>query len=312
LTTLLPLRGGGDTYFYVDGRPPATDADRLNATVSMVSDDYFQTMRIPVRSGRAFSGTDRGDGPGVMVINEGLARRLFPGGDAVGERLVVDFGRPFRGEIVGVVSDVRLYGQANDVPDQMYFSIRQPEAGFGAATQVRLVARVQGDPAAIAPDVRVILRELDADVPLASVEPMEEILSGSIRNVRFRAGLLAGFAGVAFLLAVIGLYGVLAYSVTRRSRELGIRIALGARSAEVFRLVVREGMLLVTLGLALGLAGSFAATRFVSGMLFDVASTDLSVFVAVTLALLGSGLAACVLPARRATRVDAMEALRSE
>ncbi len=312
-TTLLPLRGGGDTYFYVDGRPPATDADKLNATVSVVTDDYFQTMRIPVRSGRTFTGTDRADGPGVMLINEGLARRLFPGGNAVGERLIVDFGKPFRGEIVGVVSDVRLYGQTNDVPDQMYFSIRQPGAGFRfSATQMRLVARVQGDPTAITPQVRAVLRELDADVPLASVEPMEDILSGSIRDVRFRAGLLAGFAGAAFLLAVIGLYGVLAYSVTRRSRELGIRIALGARSAELFRLVVRQGMLLVTLGVALGLAGSLAAARFVSGMLFDVASTDANVFVAVTLALLGSGLAACVLPARRATRVDAMEALRSE
>jgi putative ABC transport system permease protein len=312
-TTLLPLRGGGDTYFYVDGRPPATDADKLNATVSVVTDDYFQTMRIPVRSGRTFTGTDRADGPGVMLINEGLARRLFPGGNAVGERLIVDFGRPFRGEIVGVVSDVRLYGQTNDVPDQMYFSIRQPGAGFRfSATQMRLVARVQGDPTSITPQVRALLKELDAEVPLASVEPMADILSGSIRDVRFRAGLLAGFAGAAFLLAVIGLYGVLAYSVTRRSRELGIRMALGARSAEVFRLVVREGMLLVALGVALGLAGSFAATRFVSGMLFDVASTDLNVFVAVTLALLGSGLAACLLPARRATRVDAMEALRSE
>jgi putative ABC transport system permease protein len=141
---------------------------------------------------------------------------------------------------------------------------------------------------------------------------MQEILSGSIRSVRFRAGLLASFAGAAFLLAVIGLYGVLAYSVTLRSRELGIRIALGARSAEVFRLVVREGMVLVAIGVALGLAGSFAATRLVSGMLFEVARTDPNVFVVVTLSLLGSGLAACVLPARWATRVDAMEALRSE
>ena len=262
-TTLLPLRGGGDTYFYVEGRPPATDADRMTATVSVVSDDYFTAMRIPVKSGRTFTGTDRADGPGVMLINDALAHRLFPAGNAVGERLVVDFGKPFRGEIVGVVSDVRIYGQANDVPDQMYFSIRQPGAGFGA-TRMRLVARVQGDPSAITPQVRAVLRELDPAVPLASVEPMEDILSGSIRNVRFRAGLLAGFAGAALLLAVTGLYGVLAYSVTRRSRELGIRIALGARSTEVFRLVVREGMRLVALGVALGLGGSFAATRFVS------------------------------------------------
>jgi predicted lysophospholipase L1 biosynthesis ABC-type transport system permease subunit len=268
-------------------------------------------MRIPVTRGRAFTATDRADGSGVIVINDTLARRLFPGGHAVGERLVVDFGRPFRGEIVGVVSDVRIYGQANEVPDQMYFSIRQPGAGFGA-TRMRLVARVRGEPSAIAPQVRAVLGELDPDVPLASVEPMADIVSGSIRTVRFRAALLAAFAGAALLLAVIGLYGVLAYAVTRRSRELGIRIALGARSAEVFHLVVREGMRLVVLGVALGLGGSFAATRFVSGMLFDVARTDPNVFVFVTLAIVGSGLAACAVPARRATRVDPMEALRSE
>jgi putative ABC transport system permease protein len=310
-TSLLPLRGGGDTYFYVDGRPPATDADKLNATVSVVTDDYFATMRIPMRSGRTFTEADRQGGPGVMLINEGLARRLFPGRSAVGERLVVDFGEPFRGEIIGVVSDVRLYGQVNEVPDQMYFSIRQDGAGFGA-TRLRLVARVEGAPTAITTQVRAVLRELDPDVPLASVEPMADILSGSIRDVRFRAGLLAGFAGTAVLLAAIGLYGVLAYSVTRRSRELGIRIALGARSSEVFRLVVRQGMLLVALGVALGLAGSLAAARLVSGMLFDVASTDATVFVAVTLVLLGSGFAACVMPARQATRVEAMVALRNE
>jgi putative ABC transport system permease protein len=310
-TTLLPLRGGGDTYFYVDGRPPATDADRLNATVAVVTDDYLETMRIGVKSGRTFTAADRADAPGVMLINEGLARRLFPGRNAVGERLVVDFGKPFRGEIIGVTSDVRVYGQANDVPDQLYFSVHQPGAGFGA-TRMRLVARVQGDPTAIAPQVRAVLREIEPDVPLASVEPMDDILSGSTRDVRFRAGLLASFAGAAFLLTVIGLYGVLAYSVTRRSRELGIRIALGARSSEVFGLVLRDGMLLVTVGVALGLAGSFAATRFVAGMLFDVARTDVSVFVVVTLALVAAGLAACVLPARRATRVEAIEALRSE
>jgi putative ABC transport system permease protein len=310
-TTLLPLRGGGDTYFHVDGRPPASDADKMNAMVAVVTDDYFETMKIAVKSGRTFTADDRADGPGVVLINERLARRLFPDGQAVGERVVVDFGKPFRGEIIGVTSDVRIYGQANEAPDQMYFPVRQPGAGFGAA-RMRLVVRVQGDPTAITPQVRAALRELEPDVPLSSVEPMDDILSGSTRNVRFRAGLLASFAGAAFLLAVIGLYGVLAYSVTRRSRELGIRIALGARSAEVFGLVVREGMLLVVTGVVLGLAGSFAATRLVAGMLFDVARSDFTVFLAVTLALLASGLVACVLPARRATKVEAVEALRSE
>jgi putative ABC transport system permease protein len=246
----------------------------------------------------------------VDRVGDSSSHRARPAGGAGGFRLVGLHPLPGQLFALGFGSSGGSSTPTCFGIDQMYFSIRQPGAGF-SATQMRLVARVQGDPTAITPQVRAVLRELDPDVPLASVEPMADILSGSIRDVRFRAGLLAGFAGAAFLLAVIGLYGVLAYSVTRRSRELGIRIALGARSAQVFRLVVREGML-VALGVALGLAGSFPATRFVSGMLFDVASTDPNVLVAVTLALLGSGLAACVLPARRATTVDAMEALRSE
>ena len=310
-TTLLPLRGGGDTYFYVDGRPPATDADKLNATVSVVTDDYFTTMRIPVKSGRTFTGTDRADGPGVMLINEALARRLFPGGNAVGERLVVDFGKPFRGEIVGVVSDVRIYGQANEVPDQMYFRSASPERGSaprrcGSSPACRETRQPSRPRCARSSASSILTCRWRRWSRWRTSSPARSATSGSApdswRDSPERLSLLA----------VIGLYGVLAYSVTRRSRELGIRIALGARSAEVFRLVVREGMLLVALGVALGLAGSFAATRFVSGMLFDVARTDPNVFVAVTLALLGSGLVACVLPARRATRVDAMEALRSE
>jgi putative ABC transport system permease protein len=224
----------------------------------------------------------------------------------------VDFGKPFHGEIIGVVNDVRLYGQVNDVPDEMYFSSRQPSAGFGPAARMRLAARVSGDPASITATVRGILHELEPNVPLASVESMEEILSGSIRDVRFRARLLLSFAGVAAMLAVIGLYGLLAYSVARRSRELGIRIALGARSLEVFRLVVRQGMWLVIPGVLVGLAGSFAATRFVSSLLFEVGPTDPTVFVAVTVALVVTGFVACALPARRATRVDPITALRND
>jgi putative ABC transport system permease protein len=310
LTSLLPLRGGGDTYFHVDGRPPASDADRMNAIFAVVTDDYFEAMRIAVKGGRTFTSADRADAPGVMVINEGLARRLFPGASAVGKRLVVDFGTPFVGEIVGVVDDVRANGQANAAPHLMYFSLRQP-AGFWVG-RMRLVTRVRGDETAIAPHVRAVLEQLEPDIPLASPESMNEILSGSVSDVRFRTRLLASFAAAALLLAVIGLYGVLAYSVTQRTRELGIRMALGARSAEVFQLVTGEGMLLVGAGVALGLVLSFAATRLVAGMLFEVGRTDLQVFATVTVTLLAAGLAACVLPARRATRVQAMDALRSE
>ena len=174
-TTLLPLRGGGDTYFYIEGQPPASDAQKMNATVSTVTDDYFATMRIPLVTGRVFNAADRGDGAGVTVISQGLAKRLFPGASAIGKRLVVDFGKPFTAEIVGVVADVRVYGQANDAPDLMYFTNRQPNAGFGTGV-MNLTARVRGDPNAITPQVRAALHAIDADVPLSATQSMESIL----------------------------------------------------------------------------------------------------------------------------------------
>ena len=310
-TTLFPLRGGGDTYFYVEGRPPATDADRMNATVSSVTDEYFATMRIALVAGRSFGAVDTPNGPGVTVINDALARRLFPGQSALGRRLVVDFGSPFTAEIIGVVADVRIYGQANDAPDLMYFSNRQPGAGFGTST-MNLAARVRGNPASITPQLRSAIRALEPDVPLSAIQPMTEILADSRSAPRFRTQLFAGFASVALLLAVVGLYGTLAYTVTQRLRELGIRIALGARPLAVIRLVVGQGMLLVAIGMVLGVGASLASTRLLEAQLFEVTRTDPSVFVGVSVALLVSGLVACVLPARRATRADPMAVLRQE
>jgi putative ABC transport system permease protein len=310
-TTLLPLRGGGDTYFYIEGQPPASDAQKMNATVSTVTEEYFATMRIPVVTGRTFDATDRGDGAGVTVINDGLARRLFGATSPIGKRLVVDFGKPFVAEIVGVVADVRVYGQANDAPDLMYFVNTQPAAGFGTAA-MNLTMRVRGDPTTFVAPARAALRTLEPDVPLASTQSMTEILADSVASARFRMQLLAGFAGVALLLSLVGLYGTLAYTVTQRSREMGIRVALGARPRAVFRLVIQQGMMLVLAGVALGLVGSFAATRVLTAQLFAVKPTDPAVFGVVAIILAVAGLAACVLPARRATRADPIAALRME
>ena len=310
-TTLLPLRGGGDTYFYIEGQPPASDAEKMNATISTVTDGYFATMRIPVVAGRVFERTDRGDGAGVTVINQGLARRLFANASPIGKRLVVDFGKPFVAEIVGVVADVRIYGQASDAPDLMYFVNGQPAAGFGTGT-MNLTLRVRGDPSRFVSPLRDVLRTLEPDVPLSSPQAMADILSESVSGERFRTQLLAGFAAVALLLAVVGLYGMLAYAVTQRSREMGIRIALGARPAAVFRLVIRQGMVLVMIGVLLGVGGALATTRFLTSQLFAVAPTDPTVFAGVALALTLAGLAACVVPARRATRADPILALRQE
>jgi predicted permease len=309
-TTLLPLRGGGDTYFYIEGQPPASDAQKMNATVSTVTDDYFGAMRIPLVSGRVFNAGDR-DGAGVTVISRRLAAGLFPNANAIGKRLVVDFGQPFTAEIVGVVADVRIYGQANDAPDLMYFASRQPNAGFGIGVMT-LAARTRGDPGALAPQVRAALHAMDADVPLAGLESMESILYDSVSATRFRTRLLVGFAVVALVLAVVGLYGMLAYSVTQRAREMGIRMALGARPAAVFQLVVRQGMLLVVVGILLGIGGAFAATRVIATQLFGVGPTDPLVFGVVGMAVTVAGLAACSVPARRATRADPIAALRME
>ena len=310
-TTLLPLRGGGDTYFYIEGQPPATDADKMNATVSTVTDDYFATMRIPVVAGRTFSSSDR-DRRGVTVVSDALARRLFPGQSALGRRLVIDFGRPFTAEIVGVVADVRIYGQVNDAPDVMYFSNRQPGAGFGMAASMNLAARVRGKPASITPQLRSAIRSIDPDIPLSAIQPMTEILADSHSGARFRTQLLTSFAGVALILALVGLYGTLAYSVTQRMREIGVRIALGAQPMAVFGLVVRQGMLLVGIGVVIGVLAAVAATRVLQAQLFEVAPTDPATFAGAGLSLLLAGLAACVVPARRATRADPIKALRLE
>jgi predicted permease len=310
-TTLLPLRGGGDTYFYIEGKPLVTDSDKMNATECTVTDDYFSTMRIAMVQGRRFNASDAGNGAPVMVINTSLAKRIFPNESAIGKRLVVDFGKPVTAEIVGIAADVRVYGQATDAPDIMYFSNRQPGVGFGTSV-MNLVARVRGDPTNYVAQVRTALRGMDADVPIASVESMSSILYDSISAARLRTQLLTGFAGVALLLAVVGLYGMLAYSVTQRSREMGIRIALGAQPGAVFGLVLRKGVALVVIGIILGVGGALATTRLLSAQLFNVAPTDPTVFAGVAVALAVAGVAACVIPARRATRADPISALRIE
>ena len=308
-TTMLPLVGAGDTYYYVEKRPPATDADRMNAQINIVTDEYFRTMRIPVVTGRTFGAEDRGGAPAV-VINRTLANRLFPGASAVGERLVVDFGEPFVGTIVGVVGDVRAFGPRADPPDILYFT-NQQAAGFGSG-YMSLVVRARHDAASLTSPLRATLRELDPDVPLADARTMDQLLWDSVSDAAFRARLLGGFAAVALALAVVGLYGILAYSVTQRTREMGIRLALGARSREVFGMIVRRGMWMVGAGIALGIPAALGATRLLDQLLFEVGTTDLGVYAVVTAALGVAGLAACIVPARRATRVDPLVALREE
>jgi len=193
----------------------------------------------------------------------------------------------------------------------MYFTGRQPNAGWGMGFG-NLATRVRGDPDAIVSQLRAAVRSLDPDVPLSAIQSVESILYDSVAAPRFRTQLLVGFAGVALILAVVGLYGMLAYSVTQRSREMGIRMALGARPTAVFRMVVRQGMMLVVVGIVLGVIGAIAATRLLAAQLFAVTPTDPAAFVVVATALTMAGLAACIVPARRATKADPIAALRLE
>jgi putative ABC transport system permease protein len=314
--TMLPLAPTGDTYYFVDGHPPASDADKRTAQVSVSTDDYFATLRIPIVQGRALGPEDRALGSdslgyGTIVISDGMARRLFPNGNAVGSRLVVDVGRPFRAEVVGVAADVRAFGQEVEAPDILYFSFRQMTA-FRSGRNMSVAVRAGGERLQLAGAIRAALHTLQNGVPLANVASMDQLLHDSLATSAFRTRLLTAFAAVALLLAVVGLYGVLAFTVAERTREIGVRVALGARAPRVVAMIVGRGMRLVTLGIGMGLVGSVAAVRLIRGMLFGVDALDPMVFaLMVTLLALG-GLAACLIPARRATRISPMAALRAE
>ncbi|MFL5614015.1 MAG: ABC transporter permease [Gemmatimonadaceae bacterium] len=315
-TTMLPLAGGGDTYYYVDGHPPASDADKRTAQVNVSTEDYFATMRIPIVDGRALSMDDRSLGSdslghGTIVISQGMAKRLFPHGGAVGSRLVVDFGKPFRAEIVGVAGDVRAFGQDVESPDILYVSSGEVSA-FRDGRFMSLVVRGARDGAQLTASVRAALRSISPRIPLADVASMNELLRSSLATSAFRSRLLGAFAAIALLLAVVGLYGVLAYTVTQRTREIGVRIALGARAQEVLGLIVGRGMRLVMIGIVLGSLGAVGAVRLIQGMLFQVSAFDPLVFALVVALLALGGFAACLIPARRATRISPMAALREE
>jgi putative ABC transport system permease protein len=309
-TSMLPLAGGGDTYYEIEDAPPVSDAERRGAQVNIVADQYFGTMHIPIVAGRSFDKTDQPAGPGAVIINRGMAERIFPGEPAIGRRLIVDFGQPFPAEIVGVAGDVKAFGLDNDSPDIMYFAHVQA-GGFGRLF-FNLVARTEPDPLALVPAIRAALRAIDADIPLAEPRSMEDVVNNSMAGSRFAARLFTAFAVLALMLAVVGLYGVLAYAVARRTRELGIRLALGAARARLFAMVVKRGMSIVGAGLTLGLAGAFAATRLIQSMLFQTGTTEPGVFLGVTATLLGAGFAACVIPAGRAMKVEPGRELRNE
>ncbi|HUK90651.1 MAG TPA: ABC transporter permease, partial [Blastocatellia bacterium] len=290
----------------VEGYPFASLGERPVSPWTMVGPDYFKTMGIAQLKGRPFDRHDNERSLNVSIISESLARRFFADVDPIGKHITI--GRMMvPSEIVGVVADVKNQGLAAPAEIQVYTPYPQR-----TWQSMNLVVRTVGDPASILPAVKSQILSLDKDQPVTNVQTMDEIVQGSISQPRFTMILLAIFAGIALVMAVAGIYGVMAYSVTHRTREIGIRMALGAGRGMVLRSVIREALVIVAVGIGVGATGAFAATHLMSTLLFGVGRTDPATYVAISAILAASALVACYIPARRATKVDPLIALRYE
>jgi predicted permease len=310
ITTSLPLVGGDTNDFILEVRPtPPGKSDDVAEFLS-VSPEYFRTLGVPLRKGRYLSEQDDENAPPVMVISESMARRYFPGEDPIGMRLKTGGCKECDWTtIVGVVGDVKNEGLSAEDDSAMYCPFNQEPMGIRMMT---LVLRTEGDAASFVPTVRREVNSIDPDLALADVKTMDQLMSTSLGQSRYRGVLLGIFALVALTLAAVGIYGVIAYAVSQRTHEIGIRIALGARRQDIFRMVVGHGMILSLIGVGVGLAASLALTRYLSSLLYGVSSTDPLTFMSVVVLLVCVALLACSVPARRATKVDPMVALRAE
>jgi putative ABC transport system permease protein len=308
----IPL--GGDSLnhdFLIENRPPIAVGDEPSLETRSVEGDYFRAMQIPLKSGRAFEPQDFLDqAPLVGVANEAMVRQYFPNEDPLGRR--VRWARNPEVQwitIVGVVGDVKHYGL--DVPElpALYSPYTQAPPW---KRWMSLVARTQSDPVAMATAVKQQIWKVDSQLPITKVETMTNVAAESVAARSFNMMLLGLFAVLALVLAAVGIYGVMSYAVTQRTQEIGIRMALGARAADVLKLIIRNGLTLTLIGIAIGLAGAMALTRLLETMLFGVTPTDMLTFVAVSVVLIVVALLACYVPARRATKVDPLVALRYE
>jgi putative ABC transport system permease protein len=305
-STWIPTLGGGDTYFTIEGKPFSDPNRKVTAFNPMVSHGYLRAMKIPLIKGRHFTEPEtKEEKPKTVIINEAFQRAYFADDEPLGKRLIIDMGEPWTCEIVGVARDTTQFAFDMSAFPTMYLpSIRQ--------SVTAVVVRASGDPLALTASVRQAVSEVDRDLPIANIRSMDQIVSGMTGASRFRTLLLGVFAAVALLLATIGIYGVISYSVAQRTREIGIRIALGALDRNVLGLVIGQGMKFALIGVGLGIAGASALTRVLSGLLFNVSATDPLTFVGVSALLALVALLACYVPARRAMKVDPMVALRCE
>ena len=312
LVTDLPLYGGGSTGFDVEGRPSAPPGQRAMTDYRITSPDYFAAMGMKLLKGRAFSHYDNESAPGVVIINETMATRFFPGEEPLGKRINMSGDPPDLREIVGVVGDVRNYGVDADVKPEAYVPFLQsaPEYLSNVVSALTIVMRSAIEPTALGAALREQVQALDKDQPVSEIKTMEWYLAASMAQRRFNMFLLGGFAGLALVLAAVGIYGVIAYTVTQRTHEMGIRIALGAKGGDILRLVFRNAMLTTVAGIVIGLAAAFGLTRLLQSLLYQVTATDPLVFAVIPILLLAVAVVATYIPARRAMKVDPVTALR--
>jgi putative ABC transport system permease protein len=306
----LPLTSDRDSEnFTIQGREPLTANQLPTAEIRSVTPAYFQALDIPLIEGRAFGNEDTNKSPPVFMINESLARRFFPNESPLGRRMTFDSppATIHWSTIVGVVRDVHDLGLDLKPEFEIYQPYQQNTLSY-----MNLVVRTDGDPRALAGGVRSAVRSLDKNLPVPMPEPMEGIVASSIAQRRFNMIILAVFAGIGMLLAVVGIYGVVSYGVTQRTQEIGLRMALGAQRRDVLALILRGGMKLTLAGVTIGLAAAFWLTRLMTSLLFGVTKTDVVTFATVTALLVFVALLACYIPARRATKVDPLVALRYE
>jgi putative ABC transport system permease protein len=306
---ILPLNAGNTTRFYIDGDPVPEPGKEVEANIRTVSDDYFQALGVPLLAGRMFDKRDNGNAPGVVIIGKTIADRMFAGRDPVGKHLRYS---SFTGQpdlIVGVVGDVKITGLDEALKPVLYYPFRQ-----SASTVANLVTRTSSEPNALAASIRNEIRNLEPDAAILNVRTMDEMIAQTPASFmrRFPALLISIFAGVALLLASIGIYGVVSYSVSQQTHHIGVRMALGARPADILRMVLKQGLLLALIGVGTGVLAALGLMRLLSTLLYQVSTSDVGTFAIVSGALFVVALFACYLPARRATKVDPLVALRYE
>ena len=310
MVNYLPLYGGlgSSTGFKIDGRPEPPPGQKPGTDVRVADAGYFPTMGIPLLRGRNFSDSEQREPKHVILINEALARKYFSDEEPIGRRLDVNmFDTPQPAEIIGVVGNVRYDSLIDESPPAVYFP--HPDLTYAFMT---LVIRTDGEPTSIAPAVQREIGALDPNQPVSDVRTMNQVMSEWVSRSRFNTLLLGLFAGLATLLSAVGIFGVMNYSVALRTREIGLRLAVGAQPRQVLLLILRQGLLLTVIGVVLGLAAAFALTRLLSGLLFGVEAVDVTTFTSISLLLILVSLLACYLPARRAMRIDPLSALRYE